>query len=196
MKLFCLALFGLIGILNLTSCSRKSAPPGPVAPEVLVTTVGPRDVPAIKEGVATLNGFINANISARVSGYVISQDYEQGSVVKKGDLLFQIDPRPFEEALAQAEANLAKAQATQQKADADEQRALELFNKNVTSAQERDTALQAKGVARADTKADEAASYLQSLASFLTPATICLGVNLRPDGNSRDCFCPEARIFT
>ena len=138
-------------------CSRKSTPAGPAAPEVLITTVAPRDVPVIKEGVATLNGFINATISARVSGYVISQDYEQGGVVKKGDLLFQIDPRPFEEALAQAEANLAKAQATQQKADADEQRALELFNKKVTSAQERDTALQAEGVAQADTKADEAA---------------------------------------
>jgi RND family efflux transporter MFP subunit len=116
-----------------------------------------RRPPVIKEGVATLNGFINANISARVSGYVISQNYEQGSVVKKGDLLFQIDPRPFEEALAQAEANLAKARAMQQKADADEKRALELFNNKVTSAQERDTALQAAGVARADTKADEAA---------------------------------------
>jgi multidrug efflux pump subunit AcrA (membrane-fusion protein) len=79
----------------------------PSRSEVLVTTVAPRDVPVIKEGVATLNGFINATISARVSGYVISQNYEQGSVVKKGDLLFQIDPRPFQEALAQAEANLA-----------------------------------------------------------------------------------------
>ena len=65
---------------------------GPAAPEVLVTTVAPRDVPVIKEGVATLNGFINANLSARVSGYVISQNYEQGSVVKKGDLLFRLIP--------------------------------------------------------------------------------------------------------
>jgi multidrug efflux pump subunit AcrA (membrane-fusion protein) len=97
MKLVCLSLCGLIGVLNLTGCSRKSTPAVPAAPEVLVTTVAPRDVPVIKEGVATLNGFINANISARVSGYVISQNYEQGSVVKKGDLLFQIDPRPFEE---------------------------------------------------------------------------------------------------
>jgi membrane fusion protein (multidrug efflux system) len=97
MKLVCLSLCGLIGVLNLTGCSRKSAP------EVLVTTVAPRDVPVIKEGVATLNGFINANISARVSGYVISQNYEQGSVVKKGDLLFQIDPRPFEEESARGQ---------------------------------------------------------------------------------------------
>src|SRR6185437_3290692 len=102
MKLVCLSLCGLIGVLNLTGCSRKSTPAVPAAPEVLVTTVAPCDAPVIKEGVATLNGFINANISARVSGYVISQNYEQGSVVKKDDLLFQIDPRSFEEALAQA----------------------------------------------------------------------------------------------
>jgi multidrug efflux pump subunit AcrA (membrane-fusion protein) len=123
MKLVCLSLCGLIGILNLTACWHRSLPASPAAPEVLITTVAPRDVPVIKEGVATLNGFINATISARVSGYVISQNYEQGSVVKKGDLLFQIDPRPFEEALVQAEANLAKVQAMQQKADADEKRA-------------------------------------------------------------------------
>jgi RND family efflux transporter MFP subunit len=157
MKLKSLRFCVLIAVLNLTACSHKSSPASQTAPEVLVTTVAPRDVPVIKEGVATLNGFINANISARVSGYVISQNYEQGSVVRKGDLLFQIDPRPFEEALAQAEANLAKAQAMQQKADADEKRALELFNNKVTSAQERDTALQAAGVAGADTKAGEAA---------------------------------------
>ena len=97
MKLVYLSLCGLIGVLNLTGCSPMSTPTGPAAPEVLVTTVAPCDVPVIKEGVATLNRFINANISARVSGYVISQNYEQGSVVKKDDLLFQIDSRPFEE---------------------------------------------------------------------------------------------------
>jgi hypothetical protein len=56
MKLVSLSLCALIGILNLTGCSRKSTPAGPAAPEVLVTTVAPRDVPVIKEGVATLNG--------------------------------------------------------------------------------------------------------------------------------------------
>ena len=89
--------------MNLTGCSRISTPAVPAAPEVLVTTVAPRDVPVIKEGVATLNGSINANISARVFGYVISQNYEQGSVIKKGDLLFQIDPRPFEEESARGQ---------------------------------------------------------------------------------------------
>src|SRR6266478_427409 len=140
-----------------TGCSRKQSKVPASAPEVLVTVVAPKDVPVVVESVATLDGLVNATITPRVSGHIISQDYKEGSAVKKGDLLFQIDPRPFEEALAQAKANLAKAQATQAKADADEKRALELFNKQVTSAQERDTALQAAGAAKGDTDADQAA---------------------------------------
>ncbi len=147
----------LIAGSTFTGCSRKSAPVTPGAPEVLVTTVQPRDVPRILERVATLDGFINANINAQVSGYITSREYKEGSVVKKGDLLFRIDSRPFDAALAQAKANLAKAQATQAKADADEKRAIDLFNNKVTSPQERDTALQAAAAARADTQADEAA---------------------------------------
>ena len=147
----------LIFLVFPTACSRKPAQTGPPPPEVLVTTVTPRDVPRILERVATLDGFINANINAQVSGYIISRDYKEGSVVKKGDLLFRIDSRPFDAALAQAKANLAKAQATQAKADADEKRAIDLFNNKVTSPQERDTALQAAAAARADTQADEAA---------------------------------------
>ncbi len=122
-----------------------------------MTEVTRKDVPIVKEWVATLDGFVNAAISARVSGYLISQDYKEGTAVKKGDLLFQIDPRPFEEASAQAKATLAKAQATQLKADQDEKRALELFNKQVTSQQERDAALQAAAAAKGDTEADQAA---------------------------------------
>lgn len=140
-----------------TSCSRKPAQTGPPAPEVLVTTVTPRDVPRVLERVATLDGFINANINAQVQGYIVSRDYTEGSVVKKGDLLFQIDPRPFEAAVAQARGTLAKDKANQVKADADEKRAMDLFNKKVISDQERDTAIAAAGSSRANVEADEAA---------------------------------------
>src|SRR6476660_4641447 len=104
------------------SCSRKSAQVVPGAPEVLVTTVTPQDVPRVLERVATLDGFINANINAQVQGYIVSRDYQEGSVVKKGDPLFTIDPRPFQAALAQAKGTLAKDQANQVKADADKKR--------------------------------------------------------------------------
>src|SRR5881392_2220555 len=153
-----IALAGLLISISFASgCSRKQAPAGPPAPEVLVTTVMPRDVPRILERVATLDGFINANINAQVQGYIVSRDYQEGSVVKKGDLLFQIDPRPFEAALAQAKGTLAKDKANQVKADADEKRALDLFKKKVISDQERDTATAAAQAGRANIEADEAA---------------------------------------
>ena len=139
------------------ACSRKKSNVSPAAPEVLVTTVKPQDVPAIKERVATLDGLVNATITARVAGHIVSQNYKEGTVVKKGDLLFQIDPRPFEEALAQAKATLAKAQANRLKAEQDEKRAMDLFNKQVISAAERDAALQAAAAGKADVDADEAA---------------------------------------
>src|SRR5256885_14286303 len=147
----------LIFLVFSTACSRKPAQTGPPPPEVLVTTVTPRDVPRILERVATLDGFINANINAQVQGYIVSRDYQEGSLVKKDDLLFQIDPRPFEAALAQAKGTLAKDQANLAKADADEKRARDLFNKKVISDQERDTAVAAAGSSRANVQADEAA---------------------------------------
>jgi RND family efflux transporter MFP subunit len=145
--------FALLG----TACSRKAPPAGPAAPEVQVTTVQPRDVPRVLERVATLDGFINANINAQVQGYIVSRDYKEGSIVKKGDLLFQIDPRPFEAALAQAKGTEAKDQANWAKADADQKRAIDLFNKKVISDQERDTAIAAAGSSKANVEADEAA---------------------------------------
>ena len=145
--------FGLL----LAGCGRKAAPAGPAAPEVQVTTVQPRDVPRVLERVATLDGFINANINAQVQGYIVSRDYKEGSLVKKGDLLFQIDPRPFQAALAQAKGTQAKDQANWTKADADQKRAVDLFNKKVISDQERDTAIAAAGSSKANVEADEAA---------------------------------------
>jgi RND family efflux transporter MFP subunit len=138
-------------------CSRKATQTAAAPPEVLVTIVKPQDVPRVLERVATLDGFINANINAQVQGYIISRDYTEGSVVKKGDLLFRIDPRPFEAALGQAKGTLAKDKANQVKAEADEKRAFDLFKKKVISDQERDTAIAAAGSSRANVEADQAA---------------------------------------
>jgi membrane fusion protein, multidrug efflux system len=141
---------------GLTACSRKEQA-GPPPATVVVATVTRRDVPVVKEGVATLDGFINANINAQVQGYLISRNYKEGSVVKKGDLLFQIDPRPFEASLAQAKATLAKDKAMQLKASADQTRAMQLFVQKVLSAQERDAAIAAAESNKANVEADEAA---------------------------------------
>src|SRR5437899_6654979 len=139
------------------SCSRKAPQAVLGAPEVFVTSVTPKDVPRVLERVATLDGFINANINAQVQGYIVSRDYKEGSVVKKGDQLFQIDSRPYEAALAQAKGTLSKDKANLTKAEADEKRAVDLFNKKVISDQERDTAIAAAGSSRANVEADEAA---------------------------------------
>jgi len=146
----------LFAVSLATGCSRKQAQTDPAPPEVLVTTVQPQDVPRVLERVATLDGFINANINAQVQGYIISRDYQEGGVVKKGDLLFQIDSRPYEAVLAQAKGTLAKDKANQVKADADEKRAMDLFTKKVISDQERDTATAAAQAGRANIQADEA----------------------------------------
>jgi RND family efflux transporter MFP subunit len=147
----------LIAASLTTGCSRKPAQTAAAPPEVLVTTVQPQDVPRVLERVATLDGFINANINAQVQGYIVSRDYQEGSVVKKGDPLFTIDPRPFQAALAQAKGTLAKDQANQVKADADKKRAIDLFKKKVISDQERDTAIAAADSSTANVEADKAA---------------------------------------
>lgn len=145
----------LLGISS--ACSRKPDQVAPSAPEVLVTTVTPKDVPVLHEGVATLEGFITANINAQVQGYIISRDYKEGSVVKKSDLLFQIDPRPFQATLDQAKGNLAIAQANYTKADADVKRAMNLFREKVISDQERDTYINSASSTKANIQAAEAA---------------------------------------
>ena len=96
--------------------SRASAPPP--AAVAKVEPVIERDVPITVEYVGTLVGFINAQIRARVSGHLVSQDYREGSLVKSGDLLFQVDPRPFQAAADQADARLrlAESQLSQAKA--------------------------------------------------------------------------------
>src|SRR5690349_10788145 len=79
-----------------TSCSRSSAGAGePAAPEVEVATVQQKGIPVYREWIGTLDGMVNAAIRAQVTGYLLTQDYSEGSFVRKGQLLFQIDPRRF-----------------------------------------------------------------------------------------------------
>jgi RND family efflux transporter MFP subunit len=110
----------LIPVALLTaSCTRTTSAAGPPrSPEVEVVAVERRDVPIYREWIGTLDGLVNAAIKAQVSGYLLSQNYTEGSFVRKGQLLFQIDPRPFDAALAQAQGQLSQArgQLTQSKA--------------------------------------------------------------------------------
>jgi membrane fusion protein (multidrug efflux system) len=99
-------------LLLLTACAKKQGAPQVVAPmPVTVATVERRDVALDGDWVATLDGFVNAQIQPQVSGYMIKQDYREGSVVQSGEVLFEIDPRPFQATLDQAEGQLAQARA-------------------------------------------------------------------------------------
>ena len=105
----CLLVIGLIvgAIYPKHVSGAQSAP----VPEVEVVQVEQREVPIYGEWIGTLDGFTNADVKAQVTGYLLRQAYQEGSFVKKGQLLFEIDPRPFQAALDQAEGQLAQAKA-------------------------------------------------------------------------------------
>ncbi|MBV8213221.1 MAG: efflux RND transporter periplasmic adaptor subunit [Verrucomicrobia bacterium] len=127
------------GFLILTvfaSCEKPSTEKVAGPPEVLVTEVIQKEVPIIREFVGTLNGVENAQVRAREVGYLQTIAYQQGGYVKKGDLLFEIDPRPFVAALDQAKGQLQEAQATMLGLELDAKRAKELFDQKVISDQE------------------------------------------------------------
>jgi membrane fusion protein (multidrug efflux system) len=104
----------------LAGCDHPSAAPAaPPPPAVSIVEVKPERVALTDEWVATLDGYVNAQIRPQVSGYLIRRAYTEGGVVRKGQVLFEIDPRPFAAALAQARARLAEAQAQLGKAERD-----------------------------------------------------------------------------
>jgi membrane fusion protein, multidrug efflux system len=118
----------------------KATPPVPTV-EVAAVTQG--DVPIYHEWIGTLDGLVNATIRAQVTGYLWTQDYREGDAIKKGDLLFQIDPRPFQAVLDQAKAQLAEAQAHLGKTELDVKRYAPLVKDRAISQEEYDDAVQA-----------------------------------------------------
>jgi membrane fusion protein (multidrug efflux system) len=104
-------------MLSATGCEEKKAPAPPTPPDVEVTDVVQQDVPIYQEWVAQLNGQINADITPKVQGYLLSKNYPEGFFVRKGQLLYVIDPRPFVASLDQAKATVAVAVAQQTEAE-------------------------------------------------------------------------------
>jgi len=106
-------------LLNAAGCSSAASAPKAAPPlTVTVAEVDQKDVPIVSEWIGTLDGLVNSEIKAQVSGYLIKQDYTEGTFVKRGQLLFQIDPRPFQAALEQAEGQLAQSQGQLEQARA------------------------------------------------------------------------------
>jgi RND family efflux transporter MFP subunit len=149
----------LLLLLTATACGRgnaHAAAPAP-APEVRVVPVIQRDVPVFSEWVATLDGYVNAEIRPQVSGYIIKQNYTEGSLVRKGQVLFEIDPRPFQAALDRAKGDLAQAQAQLGKSALDVKRDTPLAEARAIAQSQLDNEIQAKLGAQAAVESDKAA---------------------------------------
>jgi membrane fusion protein (multidrug efflux system) len=153
-----LAATGLVIALLLTAgCSGgKAVNAAPPPPTVEVAPVVQQDVAIPSEWVATLDGYVNAEIQPRVAGYLIRQDYKEGSVVRKGQLLFEIDPRPFKAALDQAKAQQAQAEAQLGKAKLDVERDTPLAKEKAIAQSQLDNEIQAELGARASVAAAKA----------------------------------------
>ena len=105
------ALLAVILLIVLTRSGAKASVQAPPSPMVEIATVEQRDVPVYGEWIGTLTGQVNADVRGQVTGYLLTRKYKEGSYVRKGELLFEIDPRPFQAALDQAKAQLTYAQA-------------------------------------------------------------------------------------
>jgi RND family efflux transporter MFP subunit len=146
--LFCLIVIGLIIGAVRPFKHALGAPPG-ATPDVEVVKVQQEDVPIYNEWIGTFDGLVNADVRAEVTGYLAKQGYQEGAFVKQGQLLFQIDPRPFQAALdqaqgqlAQAKAALANAQAVQGRTQLDVTRYTPLAMQQAASQQDLDNAVQ------------------------------------------------------
>jgi len=166
-----------IALLTAACTTRTSAETSPSQPEVQVSTVEQHDIPVNREWIGTLDGMVNAAIRAEVSGYLLSQDYTEGSFVRKGQLLFEIDPRPFDAALdqkqgqlstargqlaqaraqlTQAQAQLAQSMANQQRAQLDVDKYTPLAKQEAITRQELDNAVQSNIAYTAQVEASKA----------------------------------------
>jgi multidrug efflux system membrane fusion protein len=155
----------LVAFVYMTREPERPAPPAartPAAP-VRVAPAARRDVAVVERTIGTVLANTTVQVTARVAGVIESAAFQEGQLVKAGDLLFQIDPRPYEAALAQARADLAKDQAQLVNAANIEKRTRSVFDEHLTSAEQLDAAVAATSSAKAAVQADQAAVDLAQL---------------------------------
>jgi membrane fusion protein, multidrug efflux system len=180
-----------LAVMSLVQCKGEtaSAPPPPLV-QVEVASVIQKDVPIQMEWVGTIDGSNNALIRAQVSGYLMKRPYTEGSFVKKGDLLFELDPSKFQTALDQAVGELAKAQAQFTKTKQDVDRDTPLAKEGAISQKELDDSIQAhaatKGTMAAAKAAVEQAKLNLSWTKILAPIDGVVGVSKAQIGDLID----------
>jgi membrane fusion protein (multidrug efflux system) len=143
-------------LLFFAGCQSHQAPPASPVSNVEVTGVIQQDVPVYSEWVTTLDGYVNADIQPQVSGYLVSQVYKEGSFVHKGDVLFEIDPRPFKVVLEHAQGELAQAQAQLGKVTEDVNRDTPLAQVKAIAQSQLDDDIQARLAAKAAVESAQA----------------------------------------
>jgi len=145
-------------LIFINGCGKKDAATSiPAAPdEVDVIKLEPQDVPLIAEFVGQTKGAVDADIRARVEGVILAMHFKEGQQVKEGDLLYEIDPKPFEAKLAEAKARLAEAETKLVKAESDLKRIRPLAEMKAVSERDLDTAVAAVGVAKGSVEAAQA----------------------------------------
>jgi RND family efflux transporter MFP subunit len=158
MKQISTGLLSAVLLVNALGCNdgkvRAAAPPPPSVVEV--APVIQKDVPIQGEWVGTLEGYVNAQIQPQVSGYLIRQDYREGAFVKKGQLLFEIDPRPFQAVLDQAKGQLAQAEAQMANAELNVKRDIPEAEAHAIPQSQLDTDTQSLRGAKAAVEASQA----------------------------------------
>ncbi len=164
------ALFAGIAVLLLSGCGQHYQEPGG-PPTVEAAQVIQKDVPVYFEWVGSADGYINAAIRAQVQGYLIKQNYREGDVVKKGQVLFEIDPRPFQAALDQAKADLAQSEARWWTAKANLARIKPLAAENAVSQKDLDDAIGNEQSTAATVQANRAAMEKAQLNLEFTKVT-------------------------
>ena len=176
-------------LLNALGCNnskvRAAAPPPP--PVVEVVSVIQKDVPVQGEWVGTLEGYVNAQIQPQVNGYLIRRDYREGAVVKKGQVLFEIDPRPFQAVLDQAKGQLAQAQAQMANAELNVKRDIPEAEAHAIPQSQLDTDTEALRGAKSAVEAGQAAVEQAELNLGYTRVTSLIdgiaGINTVQVGN-------------
>jgi membrane fusion protein (multidrug efflux system) len=147
-----------VSLLALAACqTTRAAVPVAPPPEVSVITVVPERVALTSEWIATLDGYVNAQIHPQVSGYLVQRNYREGAAVQKGDVLFEIDPRPLSAVLTQATAQVAQAEAQLAKSARDVERDTPLAAQQAIAQSQLDTEIQAYRAAQANVQSLKAA---------------------------------------
>jgi RND family efflux transporter MFP subunit len=178
-------------------CQAKSAAGPPPPPDVEVTTVLQQDVPITSEWVATTDGYVNAQITPQVTGYLVKQTYREGSYVHKDDVLFEIDPRPFQATLDLAQGQLAQAQAQLGKARLDVERDTPLAKERAIAQSQLDTEIQAALAAEAVVKSAQAnVESAQLNLGFTKVRSLVDGISGIAKGQLGDLIGPTTLLTT